>query len=194
MKYYYEKAILLNDHSAVCNLAFHYQYVEFNYEKMLQLYILALTIDNKDSESMYCLANYYKKIKDYKNSIYYYKLSLVNSNKRSDQIIFKFNKLDQYLLLENNIFVKNNKYITDLSKNIINNYDIVKKYKNKCNILIKKETCILCLKENVDCIPLDCAHYLCINANDNDNNINCYSIVTYNKKCPICSSTILFIQ
>lgn len=51
----------------------------------------------------------------------------------------------------------------------------VKCYINKCKILSRKETCLLCLDDDIDCIPTECAHFYCY---------DCY--VNLNAKCTIC--------
>ncbi len=52
---------------------------------------------------------------------------------------------------------------------------------NKCNIALKTTECPVCL-ENVNCIPMECNHYLCL---------SCYRIIVFrDKPCPVCKMKI----
>ena len=186
-KYYLNKGVLLNDGPCLCFMGIYYINVENNIDLMKKYWLKAIKINN--CESMYNMGLYYgEKENDYYNMKYYFELAILNNIGRDnkflfDKIIFKLNKLDQYLLLIK-IINNNYSYLTENIKKQILNYDIVKIYKNKCNFLLKKEKCMLCLDDDVDCIPLECCHYLCIN----NNNDNCFSRTIYdeNKKCPLC--------
>ena len=187
MKCFYEASINLNNNKSMNNMGWYYQFTEINYAKMKYYYNLAINLNN--SKAMNNMGLYYKNIEmNYELMKYFYESAILNNHQFSDSTIFNLNKLDQYILLEK---LKNknvtNKYITKESIKKINSYDIVIKYKNKCNILKRVEKCILCLDDGIDCIPLECAHYLCINLDD-----NCYSDTIYglDKKCPICRSKI----
>ena len=188
MKYYYELAVNLNNFDAMNNMGMYYQNIEINYDKMKYYYQLAIDLNNDDA--MNNMGVHYKNIEmNYDLMKYFYELAILNNQNLSNITIFNLNKLDQYILLEK---LKNknvtNKYITIESIKKINSYDIVIKYKNKCNILKKIEKCILCLDDGIDCIPLECAHYLCINLDN-----NCYSNMIYglDHKCSICKGEIL---
>ena len=188
MKYYYGAAISLNNSDAMSNMGIYYRTVEINYDKMKYYYSKAILLNNNDA--MFNMGWYYLITeKNYNLRKHYFELAIINNYKFSDFTIFNLNKLDQYILLEK---LKNqnvtNEYITIESIQIINSYDVVIKYKNKCNILKKIEKCILCLDDGIDCIPLECAHYLCINLDN-----NCYSNMIYglDHKCSICKGEIL---
>ena len=213
IKNYFVAAASHGSVAGMLNLGYYYTYVSPNVDKMKyylemgislgdadeeeeSMYKMGISLGDVDEEeeSMYKMGADYVKNYNYNyNSIkYYIELAIFNNNKWTIDMLNMLHHLDQYLLLKQlekkNI---NNKYITKNIINKINNYDICIKYINKCNELIKKKTCMICFDDNANCIPLDCAHYVCINSDE----YNCYSRLIYSKngKCPQCN-TIIFVS
>jgi len=93
-----------------------------------------------------------------------------------DKVKHQLKPLELYLLLDQKEQLKETSYY----KELLNNYDVII-FINKRNIMKKEDECPIC-KEIVDCIPLECTHYICI---------NCYPTIVYSKKCPLCRLSIL---
>ena len=151
MKYYYKKAIKLNNSCAMYNLADYYQNKKYiNYKKMKYYYKMAIKFN--DTDSMYSLAYYYgnqDKNKNYKKMKYYYKMaikfndfdSMNNLGIYYGEIEINYNKMKYYFnkTIYNN-YIYSNSHILYLKK--FDQYKIINKM-NKNNIVntyISKQT------------------------------------------------------
>ena len=150
------------------NLGLYYKSIQ-DYDQMKKYYLMA--IEKNNEKAMYNLAIYYKSIKDYDQMNKYYLMAIEKDNKLIDKVKHYLKPLELYLLLDQKEQLKQ----TIHYKELLNKYDVII-FINKRNVLKKEDECPIC--SNVgDCIPLECAHYICI---------NCYPTIIYSSKCPMC--------
>ena len=135
-----------------------------------------MAIEKGNEKAMCNLAIYYQSIGEYNQLTTYYLMAIEKDNKLIDTIKDQLKPLELYLLLNQTEQFRQ----TIHYKELLNNYDVII-YINKCNVLKKQNECPIC-NDIVDCIPLECAHYICI---------NCYPTIVNSGKCPLCRIPIL---
>ena len=176
---YYIEAINVNRKSSIHHLAEMYEKMG-KIDKAETYYLLGK--DNGISGGYQKLLEFYGD-RGNNDLLTKYSVEALLSNKKGDQKtgydkinkICGSNKLKLYSLLES--ITNKNKFVNEKINELVKLHDI-KCFRNKINILSKKDRCPICLDDDVLVIPKECAHFYCR---------ECFIEIS---KCSICDNDI----
>jgi TPR repeat protein len=201
---YYLMAIEKGNVVAMNNLGWYYAKIEKNYELAVKYYLMAIEKGNK--KAIYNLAMYYDNVeKNYKLAAKYYMMAIKNDNGIPNLntlitkcIMLMYDKTHDDGLTE--LFLRCYDKHKDICETEINQLPHNAKlnilsllgrvcectkcieFENKKANLARLDTCGICLRENLQCIPFNnldiCPHVTCV---------DCYIVLKgNNSKCPFC--------
>ena len=166
-----DEILKLNDSKKLCNntnqeyndvnMGVYYHILD-NKDEAKRYYMMAIEKGNSDAMHKMGYLFHYKNPDEAKK---YYMMAIKKGNSMAMSNLEEITTpLERYLLYQ--------EYNIPFKEELTRDIHI---FKNKCNFLSKESECPVCL-ETRKCIPLECAHYICL---------ECYPKV-YEDTCPVC--------